>query len=64
MLYYTLVFAPLIGALIAGFFGKKLGDTPAMAISTILLFLSAILSWVTLISVGFNGGGGDVTLFR
>jgi len=64
MLYYTLVFAPLIGAIIAGFFGRKIGDKPAMAISTILLFLSAILSWVTLISVGFNGGGGDVTLFR
>lgn len=64
MLYYTLVFAPLIGALIAGFLGRKLGDKPAMAISTLLLFVSAILSWVTLISVGFNGGGDDVTLFR
>ena len=64
MLYYTLVFAPLIGALIAGFFGRKLGDKPAMAISTLLLFLSAILSWVTLISVGFNDGGTEITISR
>ena len=43
MLFKIIVFGPLIGALIAGFFGRKIGDKPSMAITTFLLFLSAYL---------------------
>src|SRR3954471_7158457 len=41
----TIVFGPLIGALIAGLFGRRIGDKPAMAVTTGLLFLSCALSW-------------------
>ena len=63
MLYHIIVFAPLIGAIIAGMagtrlMGGKLGDKPSMAITTGLLFLSAILSWFAFIQVGV--GGKDV----
>ena len=40
-----ILFAPLVGALVAGLFGRRLGDTVSMAVTTGLLFLAAILSW-------------------
>jgi NADH-quinone oxidoreductase subunit L len=41
-----ILFGPLIGAAIAGLFGKRIGDTASMSVTTGFLFLSAILSWV------------------
>jgi NADH-quinone oxidoreductase subunit L len=41
----TIVFGPLLGATIAGLFGRRIGDKPSMAITTGLLFLSCVLSW-------------------
>ena len=42
----AVVLAPLLGAIVAGLFGRKIGDKPAMAVTSGLLFLSAALSWV------------------
>ena len=41
-----LLFAPLIGALVAGFGWRLIGDMGAQYLTTGLLFLSALLSWV------------------
>ncbi len=56
-IYHLIVFAPLIGAMIAGFFGSKIGDKPSMAVSTLLLFVSAIFSWVAFYNVALTGNG-------
>ena len=64
MIYKTLVFAPLIGAIIAGFFGRRTGDRAAMAVSTGLLFLSALLSWKVMFDIGFGHSSDHVTLLR
>ena len=40
-----ILFAPLIGALLAGFGHRIIGDKGAQVVSTALLFLSALLSW-------------------
>ncbi len=64
MLYSTLVFAPLLGALIAGLFGRRIGDHAAQSVTTGLLILSAILSWVALFKVGFGHTATDVHLMR
>ncbi|HVN00582.1 MAG TPA: NADH-quinone oxidoreductase subunit L [Caulobacteraceae bacterium] len=42
----VLVFAPLAGAIIAGLFGRRIGDTASMAVTTGLLFLSCLLGWI------------------
>ncbi len=39
------VFAPLLGAAIAGFFGRRIGDVPSQAITTGLLFVSCAVAW-------------------
>ena len=40
------VFAPLVGAAIVGFFGRRLGNIPSQAITTGLLFFSCAVSWI------------------
>jgi NADH-quinone oxidoreductase subunit L len=46
VLVTIILFGPLIGAAVAGLFGRRIGDKPSMAITTGFLFLSALLSWV------------------
>ncbi|WP_417727585.1 NADH-quinone oxidoreductase subunit L [Roseovarius sp.] len=48
-----LLFAPLIGALLAGFGWRILGDKGAQWLTTGLLFLSCLLSWV--VFLGHDG---------
>ena len=70
MIYLTIVFAPLIGAIIAGIAGTRFGPqflnaTASKVITTGLLSLSAILSWVVFIGVGFGDTPDQiVNLFR
>jgi NADH-quinone oxidoreductase subunit L len=46
MIYKIILFAPLIGAIIAGFGWRVTGDKGAQWLTTGLLFLAALLSWV------------------
>ncbi len=46
LLVTIILFGPLIGAAVAGLFGRRIGNIPSQAVTTGFLFLSAILSWV------------------
>ncbi|KZY37810.1 NADH-quinone oxidoreductase subunit L [Roseovarius sp. HI0049] len=48
-----ILFAPLVGAIIAGFGWKLIGDTAAQWVSTGLLFLACLLSWI--VFLGHDG---------
>ena len=48
-----ILFAPLIGAIVAGFGWRIIGDVAAQWLTTGLLFLACLLSWV--IFLGFDG---------
>jgi hypothetical protein len=58
LLLTTLVFAPLFAAVIAGLFGRRIGDKASMILTTGLLFLCAGLAWYTFIQVGWGAWGG------
>lgn len=45
-----ILFAPLIGALIAGFGHRLIGDKGAQVLTTGLLFLAALLSWIVFLT--------------
>lgn len=45
-MYHLIVFLPLLAAIIAGFFGRRIGDVAAMAVTCAGVIVSAILSWV------------------
>ena len=54
MMYKAIVFLPLLGALIAGFFGRYITDRGSEIITTAFLFISAVLSWIVFWRVGFD----------
>jgi len=54
-MYLTIVFLPLAGALLAGFFGRWLGARTSAVVTTTFLLLSAALSWIAFFLVGVGG---------
>lgn len=56
-----LLFAPLLGALIAGFGWRFIGETGAQIVATGMLFLSCLLSWVIFLT--FDGASYTHSLF-
>jgi len=59
------VFAPLVGATIAGLFGRRIGDVPSMFVTTGLLFLSCAVAWWAFYLHTWGGQGATlVELFR
>jgi len=55
-MYQAIVFLPLAGFLIAGLFGKRIGPRPSEIVTTALVGLAALLSWVAFVQVGFGSG--------
>jgi NADH-quinone oxidoreductase subunit L len=62
--YALIVFLPLLGAVLAGVFGRFLGDRGAMAASCAGVAASALLSLVAFWKVGLQGEVAHVDLFR
>ncbi len=63
-MYQIIVFGPLLAAIIAGLFGRKLGDKGAQAITCGALILSAILSWVAFFQIGLGHTVEHVTVMN
>ncbi|WP_031235297.1 NADH-quinone oxidoreductase subunit L [Asticcacaulis sp. AC402] len=49
------VFAPIVGAAIAGFFGRRIGNIASQTVTTGLLFLSCVLGWYIFIEHTWGG---------
>ncbi len=64
MIYLAIVFLPLAGALIAGFFGRLIGPRPAEIVTTGFLIVAAVLSWVVFVRVGFGHETARVPVMR
>ena len=64
MIYTAIVFLPLLGALIAGFFGRTLGDRPSEIITTVFLGAAAVLAWTVFAQVGFGHETHKIQLMR
>jgi len=61
-MYSAIVFLPLAGALIAGFFGRILGDKASGILTSLLLISAAVLSWIVFYRVGFHGEEARVAI--
>lgn len=57
-----ILFAPLVGAIIAGFGWRVIGEKSAQYLTTGLLFLAALLSWV--VFLGHDGQTHHITILR
>jgi len=63
-MYSAIVFLPLFGAIIAGFFGRAIGARACETITSGFLVIAAVLSWIAFFDVGFGETETRVTVFR
>jgi NADH-quinone oxidoreductase subunit L len=63
-MYQAIVFLPVIGAIIAGFFGRLIGARASEVITTSLVLVTMPLSWFALYQVGMEGHEARIELFR
>ena len=68
MIYKLIVFLPLLGSIIAGLFGNRIGAKASEYVTSGLMILVAILSWTVFLQVGFGAHEGEgmikVTVLR
>ena len=61
MIYKAIVFLPLIGFLIAGLFGRQIGSKASEYVTSGLMIIAAILSWIVFFNVALHHGeAGEV----
>ena len=58
----TILFAPLVGALLCGFSWRLIGELAAMWVATGLLFLACLLSWIVFFT--FDGQTQQIEIMR
>jgi NADH-ubiquinone oxidoreductase chain 5 len=63
-MYLTLIFLPLIGSIISGFFGRKVGVSGAQLITCSCIVATTILSIVAFLEVGMNNIPVTIELFK
>ncbi|RYE26125.1 MAG: hypothetical protein EOP45_04195 [Sphingobacteriaceae bacterium] len=61
-MYLSILTLPLLGAMSAGFLGRKIGVTGAHIITCTLLVMSALLSIVAFYEVGLSGSPVSIYL--
>jgi NADH-quinone oxidoreductase subunit L len=64
MMYQAIVFLPIVGAIIAGLFGRVLGPRPCEIITTSFVGIGAVLSLVAFWQVGFGHQTLKIPLLR
>ncbi|WP_332065595.1 NADH-quinone oxidoreductase subunit L [Bartonella sp. CB189] len=64
-MYYTIIFLPLFGFLIAGVYGKAIGDRASEIVTCGFMLIVAILSWVAFFSIAIGCASVvDIPLFN
>ncbi|MFM8700612.1 MAG: NADH-quinone oxidoreductase subunit L [Hyphomicrobiales bacterium] len=58
----ALVFLPLAGFLIAGLFGRMIGARASEIVTTAFMLISAALSWIVFMRVGYGDGAERIML--
>jgi len=63
-MYLTILILPLLGSIIAGFFGRKVGVTGSQLITCTCVMITTILAMLTFIEVGVSNIPVNIQLFR
>ena len=63
-MYQAILFLPLVGALVAGLFGRLVGARPSEVITTTLVLITALLSWLAFYQVAIQGEEQRIELLR
>ena len=63
-MYLSIIILPLLGSIVSGFFGRKVGVQGVQLIRCLSLVLTTILAIISFFEVGFNNIPVSINLFR
>jgi len=62
-MYLSIIILPLLGSIVTGFFGRKIGVTGARLLSCTSIIVTTILAIISYLEVGFNNNPVSISLF-
>ena len=63
-MYLAIIFLPLLGSIVSGFFGRKVGIMGSRTISCLCIIITTILAVVVFFEGGFNNTSVSINLFN
>ena len=63
-MYLAIITLPLLGSIVSGFFGRKVGVSGAQLITCTSVIVTTLLAIVAFFEVGLNNIPVSITLFR
>jgi NADH-ubiquinone oxidoreductase chain 5 len=63
-MYLTIITLPLLGSIVSGFFGRKVGITGARLITCLCIIFTTIFAIIAFFDVGFNNNSVSIYLFK
>lgn len=63
-MYLSIIILPLLGSIVSGFFGRKVGVRGAQIITCSCVIVTTILALLAFVEVGFNNIPVTINLFR
>ena len=63
-MYFMIILLPLLGSIICGFFGRKIGNNGAKLVASLCIILITMFALVLVFEVAFNNIAVDINLSR
>jgi len=63
-MYLAIITLPLLGAIVSGFFGRKVGVNGAQLITSLSITITTLLSTLAFFEVGLNNIPVSINLFK
>ena len=63
-MYLSIIILPLLGSIVSGFFGRKIGVTGSRFLSCLCVMTTTVLAIISFFEVGFNNNPVSINLFK
>ena len=63
-MYISILILPLLGSIVSGFFGRKIGVTGSRILSCLTVMTTTFLAIISFFEVGFNNNPVSINLFK
>jgi NADH-ubiquinone oxidoreductase chain 5 len=63
-MYLAIIILPLLGAIVSGFFGRKVGVSGAQLLTSLSIIVTTLLAIITFFEVGLNNIAVSFELFK
>jgi NADH-ubiquinone oxidoreductase chain 5 len=63
-MYLAIIILPLLGSIVSGFFGRKIGVSGAQLITCSSIFITTFLAVLVFFEVGLNNTPVSIQVFR